>query len=89
MEHDHGTLSFNALKSLQYSSAGISSVLLALSNLACKVVVVVVMSAALSLRSSWDTSVNTSLPFANAWARASSVGQVDSTDVQVGHSHQC
>ena len=66
-------LSFNSLNSLRYSSAAITSVLLALSNLECKLVVVFVMSAALSLRSSWDTSVSTWLPSANALALASSV----------------
>ena len=56
-----------------YSSAGISCELLALTNLACKLVVVFVISSELSLRFSCDTSVSTWLPSANAWAHASHV----------------
>ena len=69
-------LTLSSLKSLLYSSAAISCLLAALSNLVCKLVVVVVDTKrllALSCKSSWDTSVSNSLPFANACALACSV----------------
>ena len=47
-----------------YWSGGISCLLVALSNRTCKLAVVVdIIRLALSLKSSWDTSVSNSLPF--------------------------
>ena len=67
-------LAFSCLRSCLYWSGGVSYLLVAVSNHTCKLAVVVdVIRLALSLKSSWDTSVSNSLPSASDYDLLSSV----------------